>query len=307
MNIRPFDWRDLPTLHRFRDQYVFLNSFLLLTNGPLFAPTGALFSFLAPSLGIFTYLSAMGENQSSLLFGQVTHASGLPSAQLAFFAPQSALSEAGLSGLVDYMAIQVGARGAMHILAEADEQTEVFEFLRQAGFGIYTRQRIWKLADGSASGKLPGLRWAVTDRDLTNIKFLYANLVPGLVQQVESPPMNQMRGLVYYRGGDLLAYLEVKHGLRGIWVQPFIHPDAEDVVEPILMFLKDLPRRGSRPVYVCVRSYQSWLESILEQSGAKPGCGQGVMVRHMARKIAQPYGALALETASKEPTVPVAH
>ena len=34
MSIRPFDWRDLPTLLRYRDQSVFLNSALFLTRGP---------------------------------------------------------------------------------------------------------------------------------------------------------------------------------------------------------------------------------------------------------------------------------
>jgi hypothetical protein len=105
---------------------------------------------------------------------------------------------------------------------------------------------------------------------LAGVKFLYANLVPGLVQQVEPSPVNQIRGLVYYRGSELLAFVELKYGPRGIWVQPFIHPDAENVVEPIFSFLNDLPYRRSRPVYVCVRSYQAWLEYAL-QNQVQPG------------------------------------
>ncbi len=60
MTVRQFDWRDLPTLHRYRRESVFLDSALLLTRGSQLL-TGALFSYLAPSLGIFTCVSN-GEN-----------------------------------------------------------------------------------------------------------------------------------------------------------------------------------------------------------------------------------------------------
>jgi hypothetical protein len=307
MKTRSFDWRDLPALHRLRDQCVFLDNILVLTNGPVFAPAGALLSIFPPVTGVYTFYSSGVDAEGSVLFGQVLHTQGWSSAHLSFLAPESALRGTGLADMVDHMAVQVGERGALHIIAEADEQTEIFDQLRQIGFGVYARQRIWKLSEGQSFSKFPGLHRAVVGRDLTSIKFLYANLVPGLVQQVEPPPMSQMRGLVYYRGNDLLTYVEIKYGPRGIWVQPFVHPDAEDVVEPVVDFLKNLPYRRSRPVYICVRSYQSWLDSALENSGAQPSPTQGVMVRHLARRIPQTYGALAMEQAVKEPTVPVAH
>lgn len=307
MKIRSFDWRDLPALHRLRDQCVFLDNNLVLTNGPVFAPAGALLSILSPVTGIYTFCSTGGEPADPVIYGQVLHTQGWPSAHLSFLAPESALCEARLAEMVEYLVVQVGQRGALHLIAEADEQADIFDQLRQVGFGVYARQRVWKLSEGQGSSKFPGLRRAAAGRDLASIKFLYANLVPGLVQQVEPPPMSQMRGLVYYRGNELLAYVEIKYGPRGIWVQPFVHPDAEDVVEPIIEFLKDLPYRRSRPVYLCVRSYQSWLDSALDASGAQSNPIQGVMVRHLARRIPQTYGASALEQAVKEPTVPVAH
>ena len=54
MNVHPFDWRDLPTLHRYRYQCLFLDSSLYLTSGAIFAPAGALLSSLAPAMGIYT-------------------------------------------------------------------------------------------------------------------------------------------------------------------------------------------------------------------------------------------------------------
>ena len=46
--------------------------------------------------------------------------------------------------------------------------------------------------------------------------------------------------------------------------------------------LQNLPDRASRPVYLCVRSYQSWLEAAIEELGAEPGPRQAVMVKHLA-------------------------
>ena len=56
MTVRPFDWRDLGYLHHIRSQSVYLDSALLLTRGSHLVP-GALFSYLAPGLGIFTAVS----------------------------------------------------------------------------------------------------------------------------------------------------------------------------------------------------------------------------------------------------------
>src|SRR3990170_6859145 len=64
------------------------------------------------------------------------------------------------------------------------------------------------------------------DRDILAVRSLHNVLVPGLVQQVELPPGNHLHGLVYYLDGELLAYAELRYGPRGIFIQPYIHPDA---------------------------------------------------------------------------------
>ena len=74
--------------------------------------------------------------------------------------------------------------------------------------------------------------------------------------------------MVYYQDGDLLAFVELKFGRNGVWVQPFIHPDAAGFDKYLFHLLQDLPSRGNRPLYICVRSYQSWLESAIERMGA---------------------------------------
>jgi hypothetical protein len=217
------------------------------------------------------------------------------------------LENGELQALLDRLAAQLVERGGLHLLAEVDEESRAFDVLRQAGFGVYARQRIWKLPDNRLGTKLAGLRHASLKRDQASVRFLYANLVPGLVQQVEQPITESLRGMVYYRGNELLAYIEIRYGSQGIWVQPFVHPDAEAVAEALFQVLQDLPSRRSRPVYVCVRSYQYWLEPVLEQLGAQPGPRQGVLVRHLARRVTSAYSVPAIEGKTTEPTVPVAN
>lgn len=308
MNVRPFDWRDLPALHRYRSQCLFLDSALVLTSGPFFAPAGALLSTLSPATGILTFIAHDEAERNTSLIGQVTHTAGQGSARISFFAPQSAANQADLAALIEAMSVQVGERGGMFILAEVDSAEPVFEQLRQAGFGVFARQRVWRLGNSPAGKPLPGLRRAVAGPDTAAIRFLYANLVPGLVQQVEPPPSNRLQGLVYYQGNELLVYMEVRYGPRGIWVQPFIHPNAESVAAPLIRLLQELPYRNGRPVYVCVRSYQSWLESIIEGVGAEPSPSQAVLVRHLALARRQPVAnsVVVLNGKTAEPTVPVA-
>ncbi|HUV92230.1 MAG TPA: hypothetical protein VMV80_04010, partial [Anaerolineales bacterium] len=68
MKVRPFEWRDLPILHRHRHQSIFLDSALVLTRGSLLVP-GALLSYLVPTMGVFTYVSNGGSQEDPLLIG----------------------------------------------------------------------------------------------------------------------------------------------------------------------------------------------------------------------------------------------
>jgi hypothetical protein len=70
MSIRP-STGDLPALHRYRQQSVFLHSSLVLTRGPMLI-SGAMLSTLAPSMGIFTSVSLENSDKNHLLIGQAS-------------------------------------------------------------------------------------------------------------------------------------------------------------------------------------------------------------------------------------------
>jgi hypothetical protein len=313
MAVRPFDWRDLPALHRHRNQVLFLDSTRLLTQGPRLIPAGALFSYFAPATGIFTYRCTGGgksngeQSRSGTLLGQVVHPAGSASARLSFIAPVSGLESDSLPKLLELITTEIGERGGFHLLADVDEQDPAFEHLRKAGFGIYARQRIWQLTGAPKGDPLATLWRAGSSRDSLRVRALYNDLVPGLVQQVEPPPANRPRGLVYLENGELLAYIEIRYGPRGIWAQPFIHPDAEKVTARLVDLMRNLPYRRGRPVYFCVRSYQSWLESAIEELGAEAGPRQAVMVKRLAlpQRALRPYVLPALEGGHPEVTAPI--
>ena len=309
MAIRPFDWRDLPVLIRYRNQGMFFDTALVLTRGPLLVPAGAILSYFAPATGIFTYLYPDDGNSYGPLMGQVMHSSNATFARLSFLAPQEALESANVPALLEHLIKKIGNRGALHLLAEVDERSIAYEVLRRSSFAIYARQRVWKV-DGDTPDDHEMEHWRDgRSRDIMTVRSLYNNLVPGLVQQVEPPPNSHLHGIVYQQKDELLAYVEIKYGLRGIWIQPYIHPDAEELASQLGGLIANLPFRRSRPVYICVRSYQSWLEPAIEDLGATPGPRQAVMVKHLAiaKRLVRSFALKRLEGGHPEITAPIAH
>lgn len=306
MVIRQFDWRDLPILLRYRHRGLFFDNASVLTRGEMLVPAGAMLSYFAPAIGIYTYLYIDEDNRGEPILGQVAHGQGEQLAHLSFLAPVSALDDDTLLTLLEHIVQQIGKRGAFHLLAEVEERTVAFENLRQADFALYIRQRIWRSQEDTQHKPNPSQWRDFRSKDVIAVRSLYATLVPALVQQVESLPTERMKGLVYYLDDELLAYAEIRYGQRGIWVRPYIHPDTQNVTEYLEDLLHNLPNRHSRPVYLSVRSYQSWLENSLEDLQAEAGPLQAVMVKHLAvgKKVSNSFTLPALEGGQQEITTP---
>jgi len=317
MSVRPFDWRDLPTLYRYRHRSIYLDTALVLTRGPLLLP-GAFLSTLTPAMGVETVVYEKKGTRKPVIIGQVIHAKNSPFAHLTFLAPDHALDSPDLITLLDSLVVHSGESGVFHLIAEVDEKNQAFEALRRSSFAIYGRQRIWQFngLPGAAytikesTGKAQSFAWReAVSTDLVAIRSLYNDLVPGLVQQVEPFSLSQKpTGLVCEQNGGLLAYVDVVYGGRGIWAQPFIHPDVDEVNGKLVSLIQTLNNRRSKPVYLCVRSYQAWLETVLEELGAEAGPRQAVMVKHMAVPIraARSISVPAMESGQPEISTPIA-
>ena len=114
------------------------------------------------------------------------------------------------------------------------------------------------------------------------VQSLHYQIVPPLLHPVEPAP-NRVVGFVHSE--NMKCYASVTSGMYGIVLTPLIHPDEHHVSEKIAALVASLPDRGGRRVYLNVRSYQTWLEPVLEDLGAKASPRQAVMVKHLARLI----------------------
>ena len=251
MNIHPFEWRDFPLLHSFRNQGLFLDSTRVFIHGPTLVPLGALLTFLGPTTRSYTYHCENCSPAGLPLVGQMTHRMGASYARLSFLAPENGIEIADLSALIDYMAVQIGVQGAFHILADVNESSQVYHIIRRVGFAIYARQRIWRL-DQQAAGEEDKVSWrAIRSSDMIGARSLYSNVVPGLVQQVEPLPKKNLKGFVYYQNSDIRAFVELKYGRYGIWVQPYVHPDVENFDRKLVYLLNNIPGKAqSSAVYL---------------------------------------------------------
>jgi hypothetical protein len=283
MSTRLIDWRDLPYLHNYRHQTVYLNNILLLTGGSM-QVFSSLVSSVVPARGVLTMISTDAQAAEQPLMGQAIHRAGDEFAYLSFLAPTERITDDGCLDLLESLALQAGRRGAMRLLADVDEHSPALEALRLAGYAAYTRQRTWRLPD-----TLPGIPIATplrvaTEQDWLPIQMLYNAVVPTLVKQVEATFTPRRRGLVHYQDEKLLAYIELHYGNSGICARPFIHPDVEEIgadLAALLGGLPGLPLRRSRPMYICVTHYQSWIEFAIEELGGQPGPRKVLMTKHL--------------------------
>jgi hypothetical protein len=111
------------------------------------------------------------------------------------------------------------------------------------------------------------------------------------LQPIEAQPKEPL-GWMCNEG--VKCYVSISQGVYGIVLSPLIHPEATDVGAKIATLIAKLPDRRNRPVYVCVRSYQAWLEPVLADLGAQGADRQAVMVKHLAHLVKDPQTVAAV-------------
>ena len=286
MSIRPLAILDLPYLYSFRDEAIGLDTARTLTRGNPLSAVG-LFAYMNPARHVYSAI-ANGENESVL--GGIIHSRDETFAKLLYLAPASQLAHPDLPELIENLSAQAGEWGAFHVLAEVDENSEAFVPLRKAGFSVYAWQRMWEnteVADSALNSHAEQATqpevWArARSIHLPAIQSLYYQIVPPLLQPVEPQPKTSI-GWISNDGAK--CYVGVTYGVYGIVLMPLIHPEARDVGAKLAALISNLPDRKNRPIYVCVRSYQAWLEPVLADLGAQSGQRQAVMVKHLARLV----------------------
>jgi hypothetical protein len=303
--IRLMDWRDLAMLHRLRSHGLCLDSQLDSIRGPD-AFHDALLDPFSRSRNTCTLIA---RSDDSIAVGQFTRQVRHVFARLTFLGPVEALSLSPSLNLVDALSQAAGSQNIHHLIAEIDEHSPAFELLRRAGFAVYARQRIWQYSVPiSTDLERNDVEWRLeTDTDATAIRGLYHNLVPGLVQQVEAPPSSNNRSMVHWQQDELLGYLELEDGPRGLWAQAYIHPAVEQTNDLLISFLKHVKMSAQKPLYFCVRSYQAGLSRSLLDLGFVLRSDQAVMVKRLtaAMRDRVPAPLPAIEGTQPEPTAPI--
>jgi hypothetical protein len=237
-----------------------------------------LLSYMNPSRHIY---SAIANGEDNAVLGGIIHTRNETFAKLYYLAPSSQLNHPELSSLIDTLSTQAGAWGAFHVLAEVDETNNAFMSLRRSGFSVYAWQRMWDVSNITGSGAESS--WMrVRSVHLPSVQTLYHQIVPPLLHPVEPQP-RVTGGWIYSEGAK--CYISKSQGSRGIVLTPLIHPEATNVSEKLSVLIGNLTDRSNLPVYMCVRSYQAWLEPVLADLGAKAAGRQAVMVKHLVHMV----------------------
>lgn len=283
MSIRPLDLLDLPTIARYRNDALTLDSARALTRGHPLGAAGFL-AYFNPARHSYAAIAKI--NGDSIL-GGIVHTRDETFAKLLYLTPVSQLNHPELPALIEHLAGEAGKWGTFHVIAEVEETSEAFDALRKAGFSVYAWQRMWDISDITEAGSRSDWR-RVRSLDLPAIQSLYHQIVPPLLHPVEPAPS---RPLGFITANGLKCYASAVSGMNGILFTPLIHPEVKDVSERLTALMSNLPNRRNRPVYLCVRSYQTWLEPVLEDLGAKAAVRQAVMVKRLARLVAEEQSA----------------
>ncbi len=287
MTIRPLDLLDIPTITRYRNEVLTLDSARALTRGH---PLGAmgLLAYINPARHLYAAVANGGRTQ---LLGGVIHTRGETFAKLLYLAPSSNLSDPQLPALIEHLTIQAGEWKAFNVIAEIDETSDVFPALRTAGFSVYAWQRLWDVSTLEKTESNLGAGWRrMQSVDIPAVQSLHYQIVPPSLHPIEPAP-NRMAGFLHK---DVKCYANVSAGMYGIVLTPLIHPEEHNVSAKICALIESLPDRRGRPVYLNVRSYQTWLEPVLADLGATTSPRQAVMVKHLTKLVKESASARVL-------------
>jgi hypothetical protein len=285
---RAFTLVDLPLLRRLSDGTV-LDCEVGLTRDAR-GPSTALLSSIVFPRGWYTLVTRADDQQ---VVGQFRYKSEDLTAHIVYLASNVAAknqrSDSAWLHILDAMTHEAGRHGAHSLVAEVDSDSPLFETMRHARFASYTRQTIWRhdpvtLKDNDARIVMR----AEEPTDQLEITALMYSTVPTMLQQV-TQPTSEMHGLVYRTQERMEAYIAYTEGNNGVYLIPYIHPDAmENAANIIISAVAQMGRSSKVPVYVCVRSYQCWLDNVMVDLNFEAWAEQAIMVKHIAASCRHP-------------------
>ncbi len=209
--------------------------------------------------------------------------------------------------MIEFLSYQAGEHQAVNLLAEVESSSELFETLRRSGFSAYGIETIWRLPVKQTGNDQPSSWTKSSGKDEVGMRSLYQSVTPPLEQSAEPYQANNPQRLIYTAINDINAWVQYNSGPLGIYLVPVMHPSIKNPTA----LLCELPGRFSgfsHPVYMQIRSHQSWLNTALEDCGAQTIGEYTLLVKHLAvgQKVTVPNGArVRAEARQAKPTIPI--
>ena len=188
--------------------------------------------------------------------------------------------------MIDLMTRHAGQQHAHALSAEVEEDHPLCDTLRHAGFAIYSRQRLWVRSTPDMNLAPVHPQWRVaTESDHWDILRLYGLVIPRMLEAIVAP--HTLDGWVLREGEQLLAYMAISAGDKGVYVRPFIHADAQPRTRAILadaLYWAQTTYHGT--ITLNIPRYMLWLERDADSLGLEPLPQQALLVKHLTVRSA---------------------
>jgi hypothetical protein len=264
-------------------------------------------------VGVATYVLSESGNDGRLVgFVQLVKRDARPEADILHIAPALAVAdgrdqtgEAIWDRLLAYCTRAAGGYGLQRIFASIPDGGLEEHCLRAAGYSLYTRETIYRLAVVPQVREVPPGFRPQLPQDSWALQRLYTRGTPRLVQQAEgaltgevgSPPLSwwepdRWHGIAWEPAGEVRGAVQIHIGRAGHWLRVWgtntlASRELRSLLEQGLRAIDgDSPgRRQSRPVYVTVRDYEVGLSSVLTGFGFAPYASRARFVRHTTATV----------------------
>ncbi len=225
--------------------------------------------------------------------------------------------------LLSHCSLAAASHGLQRIFASTPVGCPEEACLKEAGFSLYTRETVYRLAEAPATSSPAAGSREQLPQDSWALQRLYMRSTPRLVQQAEgaltgevgSPMLSwwepgSWRGIVWEPAGEVRGAVQVHAGRVGHWLRiwgtnEMVARDLRALVSQGLRQIDLLTRtavRGLRrpdarslPIYATVRDYEVGLSGALTGFGFAPFMDRARFVRHVlaAARAPMPVSAAA--------------
>ncbi|MBN2258256.1 MAG: hypothetical protein JW704_10605 [Anaerolineaceae bacterium] len=239
-----------------------------------------------PGQTILTLLYQQGEGMETI--AQVRATSQEQLGYLTLLGGSAVIQENTLAVILGDMVERTQRLGVMHLIAEVDHKHPLLEKMKFCGFTVSAWQDIWKLGDqvsNSSSLESAGEWCPLAEVDWWQVTQLLQANIPPISQITDLPARFRSRFWVCHKAERIIAFADVRSGPHGIWIHPLFDPEVSRVGDLLCDLTQCLPARLSRPMYLSIRSYQSWLFRSIEMMNADYNSHQAILVKHLASYV----------------------